>query len=573
MDKACSLGACDPNKGMESTVVRKRSLETLLNADYAQYGVIHGEMHTLNGAPISCGVICIDWPSWAFGLQARGWRVKFILLKDNSWSKALEAWFPDTHIIDKDDQKAGGTNHEVNAWFSEVDPPRKLRIWESTAYLVVSTKRVRHIPNSWWRMSPSTLHHVDCGGVSDGSWTFYIYTRTSSPVSLLTPAAGPQRDLTSVMDTLISGTPVQPPPLCQSPMRPVVVQLRPNTYSCSGLFPWNSRKAFVITRSVFSPTKWVKRKLLGSEVLKVLDLPETLVSELSSAQRASLCQLLSLVPSKVILCLLDSLPNWAVEKAVKRLRPLPPVEPLVQHVAEISSRSEADPQVPPPPPALVFSLTTPVTASSDGPADPLAMEAIRNRSATKSDDALVPEYLWDRHIVSDVDPQRLLKLKALVVFRRFFLLLWQRRLTSEFYRWFRSAHGSHLCSIAAKRDLHAGAECLSRCWGATWWEWVAGSRPFFWRWPLSYRTHIRDGIPLWTKGPLPTWRVAQRANPDPVVGANECKKLVKIRRTGYVIAGLVKSLTSFFSVPKGLDDIRMVYDGTKCGLSAVLWSP
>jgi hypothetical protein len=58
--------------------------------------------------------------------------VKFILLKDNSWSKALEAWFPDTHIINKDDQKAGGINHEVNAWFSEVDPPRNLRIWEST---------------------------------------------------------------------------------------------------------------------------------------------------------------------------------------------------------------------------------------------------------------------------------------------------------------------------------------------------------------------------------------------------------------------------------------------------------
>jgi len=35
----------------------------------------------------------------------------------------------------------------------------------------------------------------------------------------------------------------------------------------------------------------------------------------------------------------------------------------------------------------------------------------------------------------------------------------------------------------------------------------------------------------------------------------------------------VVSLTSFFSVPKGEDDIRMVYDGTKSGLNAAMWVP
>ncbi len=42
---------------------------------------------------------------------------------------------------------------------------------------------------------------------------------------------------------------------------------------------------------------------------------------------------------------------------------------------------------------------------------------------------------------------------------------------------------------------------------------------------------------------------------------------------GYIVPGLVKSLTSYFSVPKGENDLRMVYDATKSGLNASLWVP
>jgi hypothetical protein len=51
------------------------------------------------------------------------------------------------------------------------------------------------------------------------------------------------------------------------------------------------------------------------------------------------------------------------------------------------------------------------------------------------------------------------------------------------------------------------------------------------------------------------------------------KKVVQVRKSGYVSAGPVVSGTHYFSVPKGLDDIRMVYNGTSCGLNDVLWAP
>ena len=41
----------------------------------------------------------------------------------------------------------------------------------------------------------------------------------------------------------------------------------------------------------------------------------------------------------------------------------------------------------------------------------------------------------------------------------------------------------------------------------------------------------------------------------------------------YITRGYVKSLTGFFAVPKGEDDIRIVYDASRCGLSYALWCP
>jgi hypothetical protein len=51
------------------------------------------------------------------------------------------------------------------------------------------------------------------------------------------------------------------------------------------------------------------------------------------------------------------------------------------------------------------------------------------------------------------------------------------------------------------------------------------------------------------------------------------EKLAKVRRKGYLVEGHVRALTSFFTVPKGDDDVRVVYNGTKSGLNDCLWAP
>lgn len=57
------------------------------------------------------------------------------------------------------------------------------------------------------------------------------------------------------------------------------------------------------------------------------------------------------------------------------------------------------------------------------------------------------------------------------------------------------------------------------------------------------------------------------------VGRDCVKKLENIRVKGYVEKGHIDSLMPFFNVPKGKDDVRMVYDGSKSGLNECLWAP
>jgi hypothetical protein len=51
------------------------------------------------------------------------------------------------------------------------------------------------------------------------------------------------------------------------------------------------------------------------------------------------------------------------------------------------------------------------------------------------------------------------------------------------------------------------------------------------------------------------------------------EKLDKVQKWGYISPGMVKSLTAFFEVPKGEDDIRLVYDGLVSGLNLSIWVP
>ena len=124
------------------------------------------------------------------------------------------------------------------------------------------------------------------------------------------------------------------------------------------------------------------------------------------------------------------------------------------------------------------------------------------------------------------------------------------------------------------KDCKVGRDAMRRLADSSWWGWDNGSTLFFWRWPKRHRRSIRDGTKLFVKKEkLPHYFKRQLWPGDQVHRAKMVEKIGKVRERGYIQPGEVNSLTGFFAVPKGDDDIRIVYDATACGLNEALWAP
>ena len=118
-----------------------------------------------------------------------------------------------------------------------------------------------------------------------------------------------------------------------------------------------------------------------------------------------------------------------------------------------------------------------------------------------------------------------------------------------------------------------GSDVLYKLSAATWWHWHGGSTLIFWHWPKGIqRSAARDGMMPYIRGELPRHRHPART-PKREKFALYLPKLLKILDRRYVVTSdLIKSFADYFDVEKD-DDIRMVYNGTSCGLNWALWAP
>jgi hypothetical protein len=88
---------------------------------------------------------------------------------------------------------------------------------------------------------------------------------------------------------------------------------------------------------------------------------------------------------------------------------------------------------------------------------------------------------------------------------------------------------------------------------------------------LEQRRAARDGMRIFVSGKLPENR-SSKSTFKPEELKLVAEKLDKITDRCYVMDGFIINFLDYFAVPKGLFDIRIVYDGTKCGLNDALWA-
>ena len=253
---------------------------------------------------------------------------------------------------------------------------------------------------------------------------------------------------------------------------------------------------------------------------------------------------------------------------------------------------------------------------------------IRNQSAVKSDGAAVPTYIWHQHLVrglqdmASASPVALGKVsseefeaKASIIRDRFLLPCWRKLLLRSFISYMRCDKGvttgtpRHWVQWNANQqkfqwttighlryrdqwqyerreagvDIEAASDCIQRGSDASWWEWRGGSRPFFWRWSKQrlggsgFEHEMRDGMEvLHDPDALPSYKRAQgppKTQEDKKKVSGKLEKFMERRYIVFTVAAAVLSYISFFYVPKGADDIRVVFNGTSSMLNAATFAP
>ena len=418
----------------------------------------------------------------------------------------------------------------------------------------------------------TTVHHHLVGGVTSTKVVLACSKHLLGGKKLVVPPSSIRRSLLKQLKGDVYGAkcpspPTVPVPCSESPYDPRL-PVHP-----SALLD----KFFVPT--VYRNDGWVVRKLTVGEIGAALDLPvETTPSLVTAAKFNSslLRDVVQLPPVKVIQVAVDIL--MGASQGSKSVDPK-----LLGHSA----------------PRLALSSFEPRIRAK-------AAEA-RDAKATKADDAATNVAVWDDRAVcppvdSDpidyqtwpylVEPSQWLTTVGVcnplthgVIFqflRQKMAGRFAKNVTTSFRGYLRDkysledldkARDGVFTSDEIEKDLIGGKDAIGRARGASFWDWSMGSSPFFWRWQKEVRKDMRDGTPCFVKGKLPSFKEPQRMPADKSIAQKIMDKVNKVRFRSYIVVGLVLSLTSYFHVPKGEDDIRIVYDLTACGLNDALWAP
>ena len=397
-----------------------------------------------------------------------------------------------------------------------------------------------------------------------------------------------------------------------------------------GLFPASDLGARVLLASSGCPSGWGVRPLSWLELAALWDVPILVMDAFSEESSISILQgFCASAPAKVLFAGADALLTTLFRGGSGA------IGSLVQSSNEVagpSPRSNTDLGLVVSPPTeeedncrFAIRVVKGDSQKADGAAVPdrLWIHAFLEgyaREGTEGDSRLhlralgLPDHAAVGHLRETGPPSQGIGWEAsLGGFRTLGLARWRRQLLRGFHEWRKinvrvnrgctpgqmarhiistrgnEAYTAFACNkgraaykaqwgfIRSKVDglatIRAGHDALRRSANASWFEWLEGSAPFFWNWGVEYQRGVRDGQPHYITGAFPNFMQPQTGHKDPAKHELMRAKVVQVRKRGYILPGKVVGGTHYFCVDKGEDDIRMVYNGTSCGLNDVLWAP
>ena len=442
------------------------------------------------------------------------------------------------------------------------------------------------------------VSHQQSGGVTDGVWTFYVDRLLSPTIS----NSKVIRNLGHLLSTTESASSSKS-----------LVKHGGFVLTKKDVIPWNNNRIQVRTFSVFSKGQMIDRLLSFREWMDIYDIELTTQEELVSFQKKiksgnPSMSFISQVPVKVLRLVASTIVSSSLY-----------TNSCLNN--DTDSLSSVDSK------ATMIISNLPYNDNYDGSDSEnsfdnsslngeIKLDSFQDLAA-KPDDAEANFEDWDRWSVTSYKPP--LDTIPLVCngsynsrihtplfdsLRNIMIRLYRRNILRSLLRYLDMNHSTSKtrnysfihCGKTIKvsvwvknmrqtsrkagklfellRDLEVGRDAVRRAAWSSWWNWDLGSTLYFWRWPSSVRHSIRDGTKLFVNWELmPNYKLSPSWPSDEGQREKMEAKLRKVREREYIKPGFVKSLTGFFAVPKAGSDIRIVYDATKCGLNAALWSP
>ena len=211
-------------------------------------------------------------------------------------------------------------------------------------------------------------------------------------------------------------------------------------------------------------------------------------------------------------------------------------------------------------------------------------EAKEFAKAVKADDAEVPKYLWNDRVRCPPGVTKAQRDIALEAFRKLGHRWFLQGLVRDCLAYVRITHRTmwekprrfkvgELTKLG--KDREAIASILWHSVNTSWFDYHAGSTLVHFRFPPRYREMARDGVEVFFEKPGPTTHDTQPSINDPRMREMAKEKIFKVVKRRYLLTlgNKAKSMIKYFAVPKGEDDIRMVYDATANHLNECVWVP
>jgi hypothetical protein len=209
----------------------------------------------------------------------------------------------------------------------------------------------------------------------------------------------------------------------------------------------------------------------------------------------------------------------------------------------------------------------------------------------EANDAEIPPVLWNNQIKAPgVTKER--RNSALDSFCKWGFAWFMRGLRRDCTWYMQETHSEDWCSMLCRHpgggntltelglDQQAISSMLWHASHTTWFEFHAGSRLVHHCFPIKYRQMAQDGVPVFFESPGLATKGKQPIIADPGFWSKTREKIGKMIKRRYLLTtdSSIKFFIKCFVVPKGEDDIRLVYNVTanklnKCVCVPSFWLP